>query len=148
MTDDPADEELSAFGAGRSLTVHVEQTDRLFSSPATGQSMRFQPLLQQFNQHCSRLSLSLGGDLSNERLNCTFDQNAQDYERVHADRAGHADRLSEDMRWVGSVGGDALNSAYEGLDGGKRTVWHLVRMAAPVAVTQDARQMFLICSLD
>jgi hypothetical protein len=55
--------------------------------------MRFQPLLQQFNQHRSRLSLSLGEDLSNERLNCIFNQNSQDYVRVHADRV---DRLSED----------------------------------------------------
>jgi hypothetical protein len=108
--------------------------------------MRFQPLLQQLNQHRSRLSLSLGRDLSNERLNCTFDQNAQNYVRVQSDCAGHADRLSEDVRWVGSVGRDALNPTYEGLEGRKRTVCHLVRMAAPVAVTQDASQMFLICS--
>ena len=109
--------------------------------------MRLQAFLQQFNQHRSRLSLSLGRDLSNERLDRTFDKNAQDYVRVQTDRTGHADGLSEDVRWVGSVGGDALNSAYEGLDGGKRTVCHLVRMAAPVVVTQDALQMFLICSL-
>ncbi len=109
--------------------------------------MRFQALIQQFNQHRSRLSLSLGRDLSNERLNRTFDQNAQDYLRVHADSTGHADRLSEDVRWVGSVGGDALNSTYQGLDGRKRTVWHGVRMADRVAVRQDASdKMFLIRS--
>jgi hypothetical protein len=107
--------------------------------------MRFQPVLQQFNQHRSRLSLSLGRDLSNERLYRTFHQNAQDYVRVHADRTGHADRLGKDVRRVGSIGGDALNSTYEGLHGWKRTVWHVVRMAAPVAMTQDT-QVFLIRS--
>jgi hypothetical protein len=88
--------------------------------------MRSQPLLQQFDQRRSRLCLSLGRDLSNERLNRTFDQNAQDYVRVHADSTGHADRLSKDVRWVGPVGGDALNSTYERLDGGIRTVCHFV----------------------
>jgi hypothetical protein len=110
-------------------------------------STRLQPLLQQFNQHRSGLGLSLGRDLSNERLNRTFDQNAEDYVRVHADRTGHADRLSKDVRRVGSVGGDVLNPTDECLDGWKRTVWHVARMADPVAVTQDASDdMFLICS--
>lgn len=109
--------------------------------------MRLQPFLQQFDQHRSRLSLSLNRDLSNERLNRTFDQNAEDYVRVHADRAGHADRLSKNVRWVGSAGSDALNSTYEGLDGWKRTVWHVARMADPVAAAQDASDIvFLICS--
>jgi hypothetical protein len=110
-----------------------------------GHPVRLQAFLQQFNQHRSRLSLSLGRDMSNERLNRTFNQDAQDYVWVHADRAGHADGLSEDVRWVGSGSSNALNSTYEGLDGWKRTVWHIVRMAAPVAVTQND-QMFLICS--
>jgi hypothetical protein len=78
--------------------------------------MRSQPLLQQFHQHLSRLSLPLGRDLSNERLDRTFDKNAQDHVRVQTDRTGHADGLSEDVRRVGSAGGNALNSTYEGLD--------------------------------
>jgi hypothetical protein len=117
------------------------------SSISAGQSMRFQPLLQQFNEHRSSLGLSLGGDLSNERLNCTFDQNAQDYVGVQADRTGHADGLSEDVPWVGSGSSNALNSTYEGLNGWKRLVWHIFRMAAQVPVTQCS-QMFLICSPD
>jgi hypothetical protein len=107
-----------------------------------------QPVLQQFDQYRSRLSLSLGWDMSNKRLNGALDQNAQNYVRVHADRAGHADRLSEDVRWVGSASCDALNSADERLDGWKRTVWHVFRMADWTAVRQDASDvMFLICSL-
>jgi hypothetical protein len=117
------------------------------SSISAGQSMRLQPFLQHFNQHRSRLGLSLGRDVLDESLNRTFDKNTQDYVRVDADRTGHADRLSEDVRWVGSVGGDALNSTYEGLDGWKRTIWHVVSMAAPVVVAQDASDnVFLICS--
>jgi hypothetical protein len=111
------------------------------------QSMRFQPLLKQFNEHRSRLSLSLSRDLSNERLNCTFDQNAQDYVRVQADRTGHADRLSKNVRWVGSIGGNALNSTYEGLHGWKRTVCHGRQDGSPGG--GDARRpgiVFLICS--
>jgi hypothetical protein len=104
----------------------AENSCRSFISSITaGQSMRSQTLLQQFDERRSRLCLPLGGDLSNERLNCTFEQNAQDYVRVHADSTGHADRLSKDVRWVGLVGGDALNSTYECLDGGIRTVWHV-----------------------
>jgi hypothetical protein len=118
------------------------------SSPAVGQPVCLQALLQQFDQRRSGVGLSLGRDLSNERLNRTLDQNAQDYVRVHADRAGHADRLSKDVRWVGSVGGDALNSADKCLDGGKRTVWHVVRVPDWMAVRQDASDMmFLICSM-
>ncbi len=111
--------------------------------------MRSQPLLQQFDQRRSRLSLSLGRDLSNERLNRALDQNAKDYVRVHADRAGHADRLSEDVRWVGPVGGDALNSTYERLDGGKRTVWHVAQDGGlGGGGARRSLQTFLICSRD
>jgi hypothetical protein len=93
--------------------------------------------LQQFYQHHRRLRPSLGRDVFDDSLHRALHQHIQNSICVCTDRASHSDRLSQDAAEVGSVSSNALNSTYEGLDGWKRTVWHVVRIADRVAVRQN-----------
>jgi hypothetical protein len=89
---------------------------------------RPQPLIQQLAERRHRFGLPFRRDVLNERLDCAFDQDAQDGIWVHADRAAHGDGLGEDVQRVRPVSGHALNSTDKCLNGWEWTVWHIPRM--------------------
>ena len=86
---------------------------------------RLQSLLQQFDQRDRCLGSPFLWDVLDQCLHRALHQHSQDRVWVHAYRAGHADRLGEDMQGIGSLGGYALYPAHQSLDGWKRTVWHV-----------------------
>ena len=66
-----------------------------------------------------------------------LDQHTQDGVRVHADRPGHIDRLSEDVQRVRPASGDALDPADQHINGWVWTVWHDPSMADAGAMAQE-----------
>jgi hypothetical protein len=101
--------------------------------------MRFKPLIQQVAQRCRRFRLTFGRDLVNKCLDGSLYQHAKDGVWVNADRAGHGDRLGEDVERVRPAGGNALDPADQRIDGWVGSVWHCVSMAGDACVMQGCR---------
>jgi hypothetical protein len=100
---------------------------------------RRQPLNQQFDQRGRRLGLPFGWDLPHQGLHRPLHKNSEHRVRIHADRARHGDCLCEEIRRVGSVGGNPLNPTDELIDGRIWSVCHDPRMTSPGAMRQEQK---------
>ena len=94
-------------------------------------SARLQPLLQQLLQRRSNFRPPLLWDVIDQRLHRALDQHSQDCVRVCTARASHADRLGEDVGWIGSASSNTLGAPDQAIDCGKRTVWHGAGIVRP-----------------
>lgn len=99
--------------------------------------MRFQALGQQFCERLRRFVTTLGRDVLHQCLDRALDQDAQQGVWVHADGGRHADRLRNNVERVGSLGGDALDPADQGIDGWVGSVWHAASMTDGAGTNQD-----------
>ena len=99
--------------------------------------MHIQALSQQFSQRSRRFIATLRRIVLHQCLDRALDQDAQQGVRVHTDGGRHADRLGNDEEWIGSLGGDALDPADQGIDGWVGSVWHAASMTDGGGTNQD-----------